>query len=92
MPKLNGVKTVAERITYNGAEYVKADGRAQAGDIVKVTKSCGGHSVGTVGVVVEQPDWWTGGKRTAVLANGKTRDHTNGVELVAPVEALFNRE
>ncbi|MCY9760378.1 hypothetical protein M5X06_12695 [Paenibacillus alvei] len=39
MAKLNGVKTVAEAIEYNGVKYEKVDEKAQAGDILRVDDS-----------------------------------------------------
>ncbi|RAU96805.1 hypothetical protein [Paenibacillus sp. YN15] len=36
MAKLTGVSVVAEKITYNGAEYVKTDESAKAGDIIRI--------------------------------------------------------
>ncbi|SLC06946.1 Uncharacterised protein [Mycobacteroides abscessus subsp. massiliense] len=57
MAKLEGVKTLdmvngeITKVAYGGAEYVKAEGEAQAGDIVFVTESWGDQNVGEFFVV-----------------------------------------
>ncbi|MHA7962832.1 hypothetical protein ACX93W_01720 [Paenibacillus sp. CAU 1782] len=90
--------TVTEEEAVQAAESAKwaAIGRKvneyKAGDIVLVVRTAGGHPVGTIGEVVEQPDHWIGGKRIAVkAADGSVRDHTTSAKLVTPVEQRFDK-
>jgi hypothetical protein len=66
-------------------------GEIKAGDIVRVTRSLGGHPIGTIGEVVDQPTHWAGDKHIAISVNGVVRDHTSGHELVTPVEQRFDK-
>lgn len=59
------------------------------GDIVEVTGSCMGHSVGTIGEVVKAPPHFIG-TGIGVKANGNIKSHLGQMKLVAPVESLFN--
>lgn len=84
-----------ERATEEEAKWAaigRKVGEIKAGDVVKCLHSYYGHDVGTIGKVVEQPSEWSGGRRIAVLANGRVKDHTSGVELIAPVESLFTQQ
>lgn len=61
----------------------------KVGDIVEVTGSTGGHSVGTIGEVVKAPPHFIG-TNIGVKANGHIKSHLGQMKLVAPVESLFN--
>lgn len=59
------------------------------GDIVEVTGSCMGHSIGTIGEAVKAPPHFIG-TDIGVKANGHIKSHLGQMKLVAPVESLFN--
>lgn len=61
-------------------------GEIKAGDIVRTTGSCGGHPVGTIGVVVRDETF----RNLRVLANGVVKSHHGQLELVAPAESVVN--
>lgn len=64
-------------------------GEFKKGDIVRVTDTSGGHRVGTIGELVPAPEYV--GTDVGVLANGIKKSHIGQMELIAPVEARFDR-
>lgn len=61
-------------------------GEIKAGDIVKVTRSFSGHKLGSVGTAVDPRDT----NQATVKVAGESCVFVSGVELIAPVESLFN--
>lgn len=59
-------------------------GEIKEGDIVRCTRSTGGHPVGTIGVVVKDETL----RNLRVLANGEVWSHHGQLELVTPVESV----
>lgn len=63
-------------------------GEFKKGDVVEVTKSFGGHNVGTIGVVTGKFLEGSADESYFVLANG--REKVSDVKLIAPVESVVN--
>ncbi|MCY9532933.1 hypothetical protein M5X04_26855 [Paenibacillus alvei] len=58
MAKLNGVKTVAEAIEYNGVKYEKINEKAQVGDILHADESYDDYVTGGAYYEVDHLDSW----------------------------------
>ncbi|MFJ7665276.1 hypothetical protein ACIQXW_23240 [Lysinibacillus sp. NPDC097162] len=79
---------IVDAETAKWAKIGRKVGEFKEGDIVRVTKSHGGHPVGTIGKLVPAPEYI--GTDLGVLANGHKKSHISGMELIAPVESTLN--
>lgn len=73
------------------AKIGRKAGEFKKGDIVRITRDCNGHPKGTIGVLVDG-SIFAFPREFGVLANGKIYDHTDGFELVAPVESVLTQK
>jgi hypothetical protein len=72
------------------AKIGRKPGEFKKGDIVRVTGSCFGHKVGTIGELVAAPEYI--GTDLGVLANGVKKSHIGQMELIAPAESRFDSD